>query len=231
ATGGAGAGLAAGAGAALAQLGGAEGHFLLGAEHDVAQVDLHAAQHVAAAALARNRALAAAAHAGRAGEHVEDVAEVEAGAAASWEAAHAGPAAHVVLAALVGVGEGLVGLGDALDARGGIRVGVHVRVEGARELPVRLLGLRGRGVAGDAEQIVVVVVHGEGSLPGSRGEWVVRECTSSSLLTGWCVDLDGREWPGGIRDNGKRSGRSPGRWRCRGRSPCGRDPGAPEANR
>src|SRR5699024_11333000 len=111
----------------------------------------------------------------RAGEHVEDVAEVEAGAAASWEAAHAGPAAHVVLAALVGVGEGLVGLGDALEPLGGIRVGVHVRAEGTRELPVRVLDLLGRGVAGDAEQIVVVIGHIVGIYTWISDTWLVVE--------------------------------------------------------
>src|SRR5699024_3210534 len=168
AAGGARAGLAAGAGAAFAQRRGAEGDLLLGAEDDVPQLDPHAAQHVAAAALARHRALAAPAHARGAGEHVEDVVEVEAGTAAAGEAAHARAAAHVVLAALVRMGEGLVGLGVPLELLGGLRIGGHVRVQGAGQLAVGLLDLLGRGLAGAAEQVVVVLVHGCGFL---RGEW------------------------------------------------------------
>src|SRR5699024_9418329 len=168
AAGGAGAGLAAGAGAALAQHGRPEGDLLRGAEDHVAQLDPHTTQHVTAAALARHRALAAAAHAGGAGEHVEDVVEVEAGPTAG-EAAHPGAAAHVVLAALVRVGQRLVGLRDPLELLGGVRVRVHVRMEGAGEFAVRLLDLVGRGLAGDAEQVVVVLVHRDGFLRGGRG--------------------------------------------------------------
>src|SRR5690606_11118841 len=127
------------------------------------------AQHVASATLARDGSLVAPAHPGGSGEHVEDVVEVEAGAAAAGEAAHARAAAHVVLATLVRMGEGLVRLGDLLELLRRLRVRVDVRVEGAGELAVRLLDLLGRGVAGDAEQLVVVVVHRRGSFTGVGG--------------------------------------------------------------
>src|SRR5699024_11134972 len=78
-------------------------------------------------------------------------------------------AAHVLLAALVRIGQRLVGLRDPLELLGGVRVRVHVRMEGAGELAVRLLDLVGRGLAGDAEQVVVVLVHRDGFLRGESG--------------------------------------------------------------
>ena len=64
----------------------------------------------------------------------------------------------VVLLALLGVAEDVVRLGDLLEALLGLLVaGVLVGVVLARELAVRLLDLVGRGLALDAEHLVVVL--------------------------------------------------------------------------
>src|SRR5690606_30001473 len=92
--------------------------------------------------------------------------EVEAATAATGEAAHARAATHVVLPALVRMGEGLVGLGDPHELLGRLGVRIDVRVERAGELAVRLLDLISRRFAGDAEEVVVIVVHCSGVLTG-----------------------------------------------------------------
>ena len=114
---------------------------------------------------ARFRAHAPAA--GRAAEQVgEDVAHrggVEVEVAEAAEAA-AGPGAGgeragaaVVLLALLGVAEHVVGLGDLLEARLGLLVvGVAVGVVLARELAVGLLDLLGGRLLVDPERLVVV---------------------------------------------------------------------------
>src|SRR6185369_16064145 len=57
------------------------------------------------------------------------------------------------------VGEDVVGLGDLLEARLGLRIPrVLVRVELTGELAVRLLDLRSRRVLGNAESGVVVLL-------------------------------------------------------------------------
>ena len=68
-------------------------------------------------------------------------------------------AAEVVLLALLGIGEHVVGVGDGLEPLGRLGARVHVGVELAREAPVGLLDLVGGGVARDAEDLVVVC-HG-----------------------------------------------------------------------
>ena len=90
-------------------------------------------------------------------ERVHDVAEAEAGTEALVRTA-VGVTAHVVLAALRLVGEDVVGLRDPLELLLRLGAGVDVRVQGAGELEVRPLDLLGRGLAADA-QILVVVVH------------------------------------------------------------------------
>src|SRR5205085_2954064 len=71
----------------------------------------------------------------------------------------------VLLAALV-VGEHVVRLGDLLEARLGLGLSlVRVGVELARELAVGLLDLVGRGVLGDAERLVEVLLQ---EVPGAH---------------------------------------------------------------
>src|SRR5204862_2480127 len=77
-------------------------------------------------------------------------------AATAAEAAER-PLATVVLLALVGVAERVVGGRDLLEARLGVGIaGVAVGVVLARELAVGLLDLILRGLAVDAERLVVV---------------------------------------------------------------------------
>src|SRR3989449_320716 len=65
---------------------------------------------------------------------------------------------RVVALALLGIGEDLVRLVDLLEALLGARVLVDVRVVLARELPVGLLDVVGRGVLRNAKGLVVVLV-------------------------------------------------------------------------
>ena len=65
-------------------------------------------------------------------------------------------AAAVVALALLGIAEDVVGLGDLLEALLGAGVLVRVRVVLARELAVGLLDLVLRGLAVDAQRLVVV---------------------------------------------------------------------------
>ena len=72
-------------------------------------------------------------------------------------------AVPIVLLAFRGIAEDLIGRSDFLEPhfRGGISA--HVRVELARQLPVRLLDVLGRGALGDAEDLIEVAD------PGHRG--------------------------------------------------------------
>src|SRR5205814_4083551 len=65
---------------------------------------------------------------------------------------------RVVPLALLGIAEDLVGLIDLLEALLGLRLLVDVRVVLARQLPVGLLDVDGRGVLGNAKGLVVVLV-------------------------------------------------------------------------
>ena len=68
-------------------------------------------------------------------------------------------AEHVVLLALLRVGQDLVRLVDFLEpALGSLIAGIPVRVELARQSPIRLLDLHGRGRSRDAQGLVVVLV-------------------------------------------------------------------------
>ena len=113
------------------------------------------------------RAHAAAAPAARGvedpGQDVREGAEVGPGGAAAGGSAAAerpGPAedaaAAVVALALLRIAEHVVGLGDLLEALLGAGVLVRVRVVLARELAVGLLDLVLRGLAVDAQRLVVV---------------------------------------------------------------------------
>src|SRR5215831_1141257 len=64
----------------------------------------------------------------------------------------------IVRRTLLGVGERLVGLVDLLESLLGVLFLRDVRVVLARELPVRLLDVLLGGVAGDAEDLVVILV-------------------------------------------------------------------------
>ena len=127
---------------------------------------------------------AAARPAGRraAEERVHDVAEpAEAGAAeAAGPAAAAGVervAAEVDDAALLRVGQRLVGAGDLLEALLGRRVGVDVGVQVAGHLPVGALDLAVTGIAGHAQHAEVVGRH--------------RDCPSASALGQQVADVAG----------------------------------------
>src|ERR1700688_72105 len=83
---------------------------------------------------------------------------------------------------LLGGLQRLVGLGNLLEFlfTGGVLR--HVRVILVRELAVRLLDVRGAGVARDTENLVVVLVlHRDGlaGKPGSRPASAMRTCSSS----------------------------------------------------
>src|SRR5581483_11979027 len=71
----------------------------------------------------------------------------------------------VVPAALLGIGEDLVGLVDLLEAPLGLRSSVDVRVVLPGQLPVRPLDLLGRRVLRDAEDLVVVLVLDRHAVP------------------------------------------------------------------
>ena len=93
-------------------------------------------------------------------ERLEDVTEAaEVGtveAASEVEALQSGVAEAVVRRALLGVRQDLVGLADFLEARFGAVVFVAVRVVLHRQPAERLLQVFWRGVAGDAQYLVVV---------------------------------------------------------------------------
>ncbi len=148
--------------AGLAQDGGGEGDLLAHAEGGLDQVQFDADLDAASAPdpFARSAPTGLTA----AEEGVHDVVEGEAARAA--EAAGPSPAArsegvltHVEHPTLVLVGEDLVGLGHLLEALLGRRVRVDVRVQLAREPPVRLLDLVLGRVATHPENLVIVSGH------------------------------------------------------------------------
>src|SRR5690606_34849083 len=95
-------------------------------------------------------------------------------------AVHALGTEGVVATALVRVGQHLVGVGDLLEAGLGLGIPVSgVRVQLARELAKGALDLVRGGVAGHAEQLVVV---GSGS-HGSLSQPSVRRSDRRSLTT------------------------------------------------
>ena len=150
-----------------AGLGLLQGHRHLGTGHGLVERQRHLHLQVLAAPGTARRAAAATATAAAATEHgSEDVAQVaEPGATggaahAAVAAAHARePALGVVLLALLGVGQHVVGVRDLLEALLGLRVaGVGVGVVLARKGPVGLLdGIR-IGVLGHAEDLVEVLL-------------------------------------------------------------------------
>ncbi len=136
--------------AGLAQDRGVDLDLALGAEHDLVEVDLDAQERVLAALPARTRS--GRATLGRPEEGLEDVAEPERAAAV----AEAGLRAEVVALALLGVAQHVVGVRHELEALGRLLARVDVRMQLARELPVRLLDLvRGRRSL-DAQHLVMV---------------------------------------------------------------------------
>jgi hypothetical protein len=95
-------------------------------------------------------------HAPAAGKSVEPAAEAAALARAVG-GVHAGKAELIVLGALVGIAEDLVGLVDLLEFFLGFLVaGVIVRVILQGQLAVRLFDLLGAGALGDAQHLIVV---------------------------------------------------------------------------
>src|SRR5690606_5058118 len=68
----------------------------------------------------------------------------------------------------LGVGEHLVGAGDVLEPVLGALTGRHVGVQLTGELAVGLLDLVRRGIAADAEHLVVVAAHVSLSAVASR---------------------------------------------------------------
>jgi hypothetical protein len=118
-----------------------------------------AALHRSARPAAAERALEARTEEGR--EEVGDrpeVAEVRLVAAG----AQALVTVRVVLAALLGIGQHLVGLGGLLELGLGIRVvGVDVRVQLPRQAPEGLLDRRLVGIPGHAQDLVVVAGHAQ----------------------------------------------------------------------
>ena len=144
----------------------------MGAEDDIRQIDLDAQQRVLAALATR---LGPAARAAAAEERREDVLEA-AEALASAEGAGLRP--EVVLLALLRIGQHVVRVRHRLEALGGLRARIHIRVELAREAAVRLLDLIGGGVALDAEDFVMVCCHAGGSSLGR----VFYDCSPSERL-------------------------------------------------
>ena len=172
--GGAGFGLGALCGAftvtGLAGHGGATLNGLLNTEYRVLQADGDGNQVVLALT---HTGCGAAGTCRAAGEHVQQVLKTaEAAESAARVAAASGVACAalfvaggVVVAALFRVGEHLVGEGDALEFFGCVLGGVHVGVQLACLLSVRLLDLFGAGVVRYAESIVVA--H---AFPSSRDD-------------------------------------------------------------
>ena len=114
-------------------------------------------------------------------ERLEDVAEAsEAGTASG--AAERG-VAHVVARALLGVAQDVVGVRHELEPLGGVGPRVHVRVQLARQTPVRLLDLFRRRVTRDAENLIVVS-HNRLPARALRGivwSYLQRVCSSSRI--------------------------------------------------
>ena len=122
----------------------------------VLERDVHLGLEVGAALGLRPALPAEAAARAAAEEAAEEIAEVEVLELRSAAAAAEGPAAVrrpelVVLRALLGIGEHVVRALDLLELR---LVAAAVGMMLARELPVGLLDLVGRGVLGDAERVV-----------------------------------------------------------------------------
>ncbi len=147
-----GAGLAAGPLAGLAEHGRVDVDVAVDAEDDVAEVQRDPDECVLAA-LPPRAGTSAALPAGGAEERLEDVAEPAESAAGAAERL---VAAHVVPRALVGVAQHVVGVGHELEALGCVVAGVHVGVKLPRETPIRLLDVVGGGIAGDAQDLVMV---------------------------------------------------------------------------
>src|SRR5690606_16403627 len=121
--GGAAGGLAGGAGHGGAHLDG-----VTGAEHRGLEGQVDDDLEVGAAGLARGSAGPAAEGAAAAEEHVEDVVDAPGAEPGAHRAVHAVGAEAVVAGPLLRVGEDLVGGGHLLEALGGLRVRVGVRV-------------------------------------------------------------------------------------------------------
>ena len=124
----------------------------------------------------------------------------------------------VVLLALLGVADDVVGLGDRLEPLlGGLVAGVGVGVVGTRELAVGLLDVGRRRVLGDAEDLVEVLVRpvraGHPRTPSLRRSVVAGRARSAARLAGSVAGAGrarGRPRspaPGGRR--GRRSGSRP----------------------
>jgi hypothetical protein len=150
---------------------GAHLHAVLGTEHGLGEVELGGDLQVRAPH--RPRRATAAEGALTAEEGVEDVADPsEAGAegvATAGGTADSGLPVAVVASPLLRVSQHLPGPGDLLEPvlRVGV-VGVGVGVQLARLGAVRALDVLGRGVAGDAEQVVVVGHASVGSVRSQR---------------------------------------------------------------
>ncbi len=137
--------------AGLAQHGGVDLQLADAAEGRLGEVDVDPDQRILAAPVPRARpALRAAAE-----ERVDDVAEAEALEPVAAERA----AAPVVRAALVRVGEHVVGGADLLETVLGVLVGVDVGVQLAGEAAVGPLDVVRARLAGDAEDFVQVGGH------------------------------------------------------------------------
>jgi hypothetical protein len=136
------------------------------AERRLGQLDVEPDQRVLPAAYARS--WPAGLGAGLAAEEgVHDVGEREPGSLAAEAGPAEGVPATVVGRALLRVGEHLVGARDLLEALLGLRVGVDVRVQLARESSVGLLDGVGVRVAADTQEVVQVLAH---SGPSGRYE-------------------------------------------------------------
>ena len=186
--------LGAGAGAGRAALVGGDGDRHLRAGDRLVEADRDLGLEVAAALgawLASRRPPAAAAAAPAAGGLAEEVGEdvAEAARVEARLAAAAAPDVRervaqlaVVLLALVGIAEHVVGLGDLLEALLGLRVArVLVGVVLARELAVGLLDVVGRRLALDAEHLVVIL--GGGHLDVSYPATITRAGRSTASLS------------------------------------------------
>ncbi|OEI70024.1 hypothetical protein Cus16_0645 [Curtobacterium sp. ER1/6] len=186
------AGRAARAVAGLAQHGRVDLDVLVGAEDDLVEVDLDPEQGVLSALGAAPRAVPPAAATAAAEEGVEDVAE-PAGRAAAEGAV--GLRAGVVAPPLLGVAQHVVRVRHVLEALGGVRARVDVRVQLARQPSVGLLDVGIGGVRLDAEDVVVVC---HGSLSRFRfGRWdaaraAVRSGGAERVRRAPCVGLGDR---------------------------------------
>jgi hypothetical protein len=126
--------------------------------HDVGEVDLDLRGQVRPARRPAT-ALTRRAEESLAEERCEDVREApEVRHRSEPAAAHSRVSEAVVQLAALGVGEHLVRLRDRAEPRTGVRVVAHVGMELTRETPEGALDLRVARVAGDAEQLVVVLL-------------------------------------------------------------------------